>query len=134
MAHKSYSSNKPGQRNKQCFNDTGGTINFNVLGPIQSRNPNGPGILGPYSQKEYKWWKECQSSFHKNCTPLSDATTIPSNKEILSNQGNLLRDIPQTPQTIEVIQKPQIVNQFVNGGLPNSCSGQHQAVQHWASL
>jgi hypothetical protein len=54
---------------------------------------------------------------------------IPNNMGILSNQGNCVRNLPQAPQTIEVIQEAHTTIPFANGELSNSCIKQPLAVQ-----
>lgn len=111
LAQKSYSSKKPEPINNQCPNKTGDAINLDAPGLTQSRNSRG---CHPYL-KGYHWRKECQTNFHKNGTALSGTTIIPKYTKVLSSQENCVRDLPQAPQTLEVIQQPQETKTFVKG-------------------
>ncbi|XP_076775118.1 endogenous retrovirus group K member 5 Gag polyprotein-like [Arvicanthis niloticus] len=111
FAHKSYSNKRPGPISKQCPNKAGDAINLNAPDLTQSRNSRGchPNLKG------YHWRKECQTNFHKNRTALSGTTIIPKYTKVLSSQKNCVRDLPQAPQTLEVIQQPQVTKTFVKG-------------------
>lgn len=129
MEPRCYLCGQTGHISKFCSLKRGNKVSPNTTALTQDTNQKVPLTLCPCHQNDYHWRKDCQFHFHRDGTPLPDASDSSAKREPLVLQGNWVRCQLQSHQIAGATQQSQTNDPFLNGGISSNYKEQDLEVQ-----